>query len=269
MVNIIVCVKQVPDIAELKIDPVTHNVIREGVPSIVNPDDRIGIEEALRIKEKHGGKITVLSMGPPQAKAALFECLSMGADDAVLLSDRAFAAADTLATAYTLARAIKTHRKDFDLIICGRRAIDAETGQTGVQIAEQLDIPHVTYVKNIQVFPNEKKVVLRREVEGQIETIEAPTPLLLTVMEGLNKPRLPNLREVIKSKKKEIMVVNASELGGDLGLYGLKGSPTWVAKVYPPPPKPGGMIRSGDPKESVSELINVLTEKKLILKRVE
>src|SRR3970040_274228 len=167
MVNIIVCVKQVPDVAELKIDSMTHNVVREGVPSIVNPDDRIGVEEALRIKEKYGGRITILSMGPPQAKAALFECLSMGADDAILLSDRAFAAADTLATAYTLARAIKMYRNGFDLIICGRRAIDAETGQTGIQIAEQLNIPHLTYVKNVQVFPDEKKVVVRREVEGQ------------------------------------------------------------------------------------------------------
>ncbi|MCS4537913.1 MAG: electron transfer flavoprotein subunit beta/FixA family protein [Thaumarchaeota archaeon] len=269
MVNIIVCVKQVPDVAELKIDPLTHNVVREGVPSIVNPDDRIGVEEALRIKEKYGGRITILSMGPPQAKAALFECLSMGTDDAILLSDRTFAAADTLATAYTLARAIKMYRNDFDLIICGRRAIDAETGQTGIQIAEQLEIPHLTYVKNVQVFPDEKKVVVRREVEGQIETIEAPIPILLTVMEGLNKPRLPNLREIIKSKKKEIRVVNATELGGDLSLYGLKGSPTWVAKVYPPPPKPGGTIKSGEPKESVSELINILAEKKLIVKRVE
>jgi electron transfer flavoprotein beta subunit len=266
MVSVIVCVKQVPDVAELRIDPVTHNVIREGVPSIVNPDDRIGVEEALRIKEKHGGRITILSMGPPQAKAALFECLSMGADDAILLSDRTFAAADTLATAYTLARAIKTLRKDFDLIVCGRRAIDAETGQTGVQVAEQLEIPHITYVKNVQVFPDQKKVVVKREVEGQVETIEASTPILLAVMEGLNRPRLPTLREIIKTKKKEIRVVNAAELGGDSSLYGLKGSPTWVSKVYPPPPKPGGMIKSGDPKESVSELMNVLAEKKLIIK---
>jgi len=264
LVSIVVCVKQVPDVAELRIDPITHNVIREGVPSIVNPDDRIGVEESLRIREKHGGRITILSMGPPQAKAALFECLSMGADDAILLSDRTFAAADTLATAYTLAKAIKTFRKDFDLIICGRRAIDAETGQTGIQVAEQLDIPHVAYAKSVEVFPDQKKVIVKREVESQIETVEAPTPILLGVMEGLNKPRLPTLREVIKTKKKEIRVVNAAELGGDLSLYGLKGSPTWVSKVYPPPPKPGGMIKSGDSKESVSELMNILIEKQLI-----
>lgn len=269
MVNIIVCIKQVPDVAELRIDPVTHNVIREGVPSVVNPDDKIGVEEAVRIKEKFDGRVTILSMGPPQARAALFEALTMGADDAILLSDRTFAAADTLATAYTLARAITKYRNDFDLIICGRRAIDAETGQTGIQIAELLDIPHVTYVKNLDVYPEEKKVVVKRDVEGQIEIIEAPTPALITVMAGLNKPRLPTLREIIKSKKKEIKVINATELGGDLSLYGLKGSPTWVAKVYPPPPKPGGTIKTGDAVESVSELINVLTERKLIRSRVE
>lgn len=269
MVNIVVCVKQVPDVTELRIDPVTHNVIREGVPSIVNPDDRIGVEEALRIREKYGGKVTILSMGPPQARAALFECLTMGADDAILLSDRTFAAADTLATAYTLARAIRMYRNDFDLIICGRRAIDAETGQTGIQVAEQLGIPHITYVKSIELYPEQKKVVVKREVEGQIETIEAPTPLLLAVMEGLNKPRLPNLREVIRSKKKEIRVVNATELGGDMSLYGLKGSPTWVAKVYPPPPKPGGTIKSGDLQKAVAELISILAEKKLLVKRAE
>lgn len=250
--------------AELRIDPMTHNVIREGVPSILNPDDRIGIEEAVRIKEKHGGRITVLSMGPPQAKAALFECLTMGADNAILLSDRAFAAADTLATAYTLARAIKKYRNDFDLIICGRRAIDAETGQTGIQIAEQLDIPHVAYVKNVELFPEQRKVVVKREVEDHIETIEAPLPILLGVMEGLNKPRLATLREIIRSKNKEIKVVNVVELGGDLNLYGLKGSPTWVAKVYPPPPKAGGIIKSGGTRETVTELVKILVEKKLI-----
>lgn len=264
MVNIVVCVKQVPDVAELRIDPVTHNVIREGVPSILNPDDRIGIEEAVRIKEKHGGRITVLSMGPPQAKAAVFECLTMGADDAILLSDRAFAAADTLATAYTLARAIRKYRNDFDLIICGRRAIDAETGQTGIQIAEQLDIPHIAYVKSAELFPEQRKVVVKREVEDQIETIEAPLPVLLGVMEGLNKPRLPTLREIIRSKSKEIKMVNAVELGGDINLYGLKGSPTWVAKVYPPPPKAGGIIKSGETRETVAELVKILVEKKLI-----
>ena len=189
--KIIVCVKQVPEITEVKIDPVTHTLVREGVPSILNPFDEFAVEEALRIREKHGGEVTAVTMGPPQAREALIKCLAMGADRAILLTDRAFAGADTWATAYTLSLAIK--RLEHDIILCGKQAIDGDTAQVGPELAENLGIPQITFVKKVEVDEKSRKVLVHRETEDGYEVIECRLPVLLTAIKGLNEPRLPSL----------------------------------------------------------------------------
>jgi electron transfer flavoprotein beta subunit len=196
--NIIVCIKQVPDTAEVKINPETGTLIREGVPSIVNPLDMHAIEAGLRIKEKVGGKLTVITMGPPQAETALREAISMGADDALLLSDRAFAGSDTWATSYTLSRAIE--KLGADIIICGKQAIDGDTAQVGPEVAEFLNIPHISYVRKIEDVTKDSIRVQRLMDEGY-DIVESTLPVLLTVVKELNEPRLPSLKGKIAAKK--------------------------------------------------------------------
>ena len=259
--NIIVCIKQVPDTTEVKINPETNTLVREGVPSIVNPFDENAVEAALQLKEKHGGKVTVISMGPPQASEALKNTLAMGADEAILVSDRAFAGADTWATSYTLAQAIKK-LGDYQLIFCGKQAIDGDTAQVGPGIAEWLSIPSITFGVKIELNGNIAKI--ERLLEGTNEIVEAPLPLVITVVKQINEPRMPSLRGMMKAKKAEIKTLSASEIEADTKNIGLNGSPTQVVKIFSPPPKGGGETLTGESHEIVIKLISKIKERKII-----
>lgn len=260
--EILVCVKQVPDTTEVKIDSKTNTLIRQGVPSIVNPFDKNAVEAAIQLKEKHGGKVTVISMGPPQAKDALKECLAMGADDAALISDRAFGGSDTLATSYTLAAGIRKLGK-FDVIICGKQAIDGDTAQVGPEIAEYLDISQITYVAKVEV--NGDTVRVEREHEEGYEIIETQTPVLLTVVKSINEPRFPTVKGTMKANRKEIPVITVNDVDVDSDRLGLKGSPTQVRRIFTPlQRKQGELIQADSARESVTVLIRKLSEAKIV-----
>ncbi|QJW46419.1 electron transfer flavoprotein subunit beta/FixA family protein [bacterium BFN5] len=260
--EILVCVKQVPDTTEVKIDPKTNTLIRQGVHSIVNPFDKHAVEAAIQLKEKHGGKVTVLSMGPPQAKAALKECLAMGADEAVLMSDRAFGGADTLATSYTLAAGIRRLGK-YDVIFCGKQAIDGDTAQVGPEIAEYLDIPQITYVTKVEI--NADTVRAEREHEEGYEIIETQIPVLLTVVKSINKPRLPTVKGTMKANRQDIPVLTVDDVEFDPGRLGIKGSPTQVRRIFTPHQRmQGAVIQADSARESVAILIQKLSEAKIV-----
>jgi len=260
--NIIVCIKQVPNTTNVQIDSTTGTLKREGVESIINPFDEYAIEEGIRLKEKYGGKATVITMGPPQAESALREAVGRGIDAAVLITDRAFAGADTWATAYTLASAIKTIG-EYDLIICGKQATDGDTAQVGPGIAEMLDIPHVAYVKKIEeVRQSEMKV--ERMMEDGYDLIETPLPAVITVVKEINTPRLPSLRGMMNAKKMEVQKWDASKIGADKIKIGLTGSPTQVMKIFNPPARPGGEKLSGSPEDMAQKLVAKLHETQLI-----
>ncbi|MBU1090903.1 MAG: electron transfer flavoprotein subunit beta/FixA family protein [Candidatus Omnitrophica bacterium] len=254
--NIVVCIKQVPETTDVRINPKTNTLIREGVKSIINPFDMYAIEEGIRLKEKTNGKVTVISMGPPQAEQALREAISLGADQAILVSDRAFAGSDTWATSYTLSKAIKKIG-DFDLIICGKQASDGDTAQVGPGIATHLDIPQVTYVKKIdEVGDNSMRV--ERMMEEGFEIIETPLPALLTVVKEINEPRLPSLKGMIKAKSATITTWGQKELELDSQKIGLCGSPTQVVKIFTPPQREGGEILQGEVSEVADKLVKLL-----------
>ncbi|MFH1406816.1 MAG: electron transfer flavoprotein subunit beta/FixA family protein [Candidatus Omnitrophota bacterium] len=254
--NIIVCIKQVPDTADVRIDPKTNTLIREGVKSIINPFDMYAIEEAVRVKERTAGKATVITMGPPQAQEALREAVSMGIDEAVLISDRAFAGSDTWATSYTLSAAIRK-LGNFDLILCGKQASDGDTAQVGPGISAHLDIPQVTYVKKIEdIKPGCAKV--ERMTEEGFEIIESPTPCLLTVVKEINTPRLPSLKGKMRAKSCQIIHWSAKDLDVEHNKLGLNGSPTQVVKIFTPPPRTGGVMLSGSTGEIVEKLVSEL-----------
>ncbi|WP_371372662.1 electron transfer flavoprotein subunit beta [Sporomusa aerivorans] len=260
--EIVVCVKQVPDTTEVKIDPATNTLIRQGVPSIVNPFDKNAVEAALRLKEAQGGRVTVITMGPPQAKEALKECLAMGADEALLISDRAFGGADTLATSYTLAAAVRKIG-NVDMIICGKQAIDGDTAQVGPEIAEHLGWAQVTCVSEIDV--DDQTVKLEREQEEGYELIETRLPVLLTVLKSINEPRLPTVKGTMKANRKEIPVWTAADLAVDPQRLGLKGSPTQVRRIFTPPQRvQGELIQAGSAREAAGLLAKKLTEAKLV-----
>ena len=265
--DIIVCIKQVPDIAEIakvKTDPETGTIVREGIPSVVNPFDEFAVEEAVRIKERleEDVIVTVITMGPPQAEEALRKCLSMGADEAVLLSDHEFAGGDTLATGYVLATAIKKIGK-FDMIFCGMQATDGDTAQVGPSIAENLRIPQITYVKKLEV--DKKKVIAHREIEGGEEVIQCRMPVLMTAVKALNEPRIPKFKAINKALATEIVVWKAADLECDKDRLGLSGSPTNVVKVFSPEPRTGGLKFEGLSVEAaVSKIIGAIQEEKII-----
>ncbi len=254
--NIVVCIKQVPDTTSVKIDPKTNTLIREGVESIINPFDAYAIEEGVRLKEKFGGKTTVISMGPPQAEVALREAISLGCDEGVLVSDRAFAGSDTLATSYTLAKAIKK-LGEVDVILCGKQASDGDTAQVGPGISTHLDIPQVTYVKKIEEI-NEKEATVERMTEEGYEIVKTQLPCLFTVVKEINEPRLPSLKGKMKAKKAEIRSLKAIDLDVVEDRLGLTGSPTQVVRIFTPPPRPKGEIFDSDPAESVDKLVAIL-----------
>lgn len=260
--EIIVPIKQVPDTTEVQIDPDKGTLIREGVPSIINPFDKNALEAALQIKEKLGGSVTALTMGPPQAREALQEALGMGADEAVLLSDPAFAGADTLATSYTLAKAI-SFLGSFDLIICGKQAIDGDTAQVGPGIAEHLGLPQVTYVQKI-VDINNERIVVERSIEGGYEVIEVGFPALLTVEKAINEPRFPTMMNMRKALRREIPVYLAKDIGADENCVGLKGSATEVKRVFTPERRREGELLEGEITEVTDILIEKLRELKVV-----
>lgn len=254
--NIIVCIKQVPDTTNVRIDPETNTLVRSGVQSIVNPFDMYAIEEAVRLKERFGGLVTIVTMGPPQAEEALREAISLGADEAVLVSDRAFAGSDTWATSYTLSRAIQKIGK-FDIIICGKQAIDGDTAQVGPGIAAFLDIPQITFVKKIEDIKDSFARAERMTEEGY-DIVESPLPCLITVVKEINEPRIPSLKGKMKAKKAEIKKLAAQDLDADPDLLGLKGSPTKVVKIFTPPPRKGGQILEGEAKDVSAKLVDLL-----------
>jgi electron transfer flavoprotein beta subunit len=259
--NIVVCIKQVPETTEVKINPETNTLIREGVPSIVNPFDENAIEEALKLKEKNGGKVTVLTMGPPQAAEALKTTIAMGADEALLISDRAFAGSDTWATSYTLAQTIRKIGMP-DVIFCGKQAIDGDTAQVGPGIAEWLNIPQITFALKIEL--NGKSARVERMLEEVNEIVETPLPAVITVVKQINEPRMPSLKGMMKAKKAEIKTLKAADINADEKNIGLNGSPTQVVRIFTPPPKGEGEILSGEPNEIVDKLIGKIKERKII-----
>ncbi len=252
--NILVCVKQVPDTTEIKIDPVTNTLIRAGVPSIVNPFDAYALEIAARIKDKNPGtKITLLSMGPEQAKAALKECLSVGGDKAYLVSDRAFGGADTLATSYTLMTAIQKLEETegkFDMIFCGKQAIDGDTAQVGPEIAEHLDYPQVTYAVEASLEGDE--VYVKRETGEGFEVLAVKTPCVVTVTKPSFSPRFPTIKSKMAANRAVIPTLTAQDIPVDPACIGLKGSPTKVKKSFTPPQKQGGITIKEDSAETAA-----------------
>jgi electron transfer flavoprotein beta subunit len=254
-VNIVVCIKQVPDTAEVRINPETNTLIREGVPSIINPYDLHALEAALQIRERAGGKVTVITMGPPQAEEALREAVSMGADDVRLISDRAFAGADTWATSYALYKAIE--KIGYDVILCGKQAIDGDTAQVGPEVAEFLTIPHISYVRRIDEVSNDRIKVQRLMDEGY-DVVESPLPVLLTVVKEINTPRLPSLKGKMAAKKAVITKMDLAAIGAEEENVGLKGSPTQVKNIFAPQAKTDRKMLQGSVDEQIDALINEL-----------
>lgn len=253
--RIVVCIKQVPDTAEVKMNLETGTLIREGVPCIINPFDMHAIEAGLQLKEKTKGTVTVLTMGPPQAETALREALSLGVDKAVLLCDKAFAGSDTWATSYTLSKAIK--KIGADIIICGKQAIDGDTAQVGPETAEFLNIPHISYVRKIEEVTNSFIRVHRLMDEGY-DIVESSIPVLITVVKELNEPRLPSLKGKIAAKKAEITKWGISDIEADENNTGLKGSPTQVKNIFKPQIRSDRKMLEGTPEKQVELLINEL-----------
>lgn len=260
--NIIVCIKQVPDTNEVKINPQTGTLIREGVPAIMNPDDKHALIEAVKIKNKVKGKVTVISMGPPQAEEALREALALGADEAILLCDRAFAGSDTWATANALGGAIKS-LGSFDLLLFGRQAIDGDTAQVGPQVAEYLKVPQITYAQKIDLEGN--NVQVERMMEDGYEVIEVKMPCLITCVSEINDMEYPSLQGIKRAyREREVKVFSADDAKVDKSRIGLLNSPTSVKKSFTPPAKGGGQILKGSTKEVAGKIVSILKEKELV-----
>ncbi len=257
--DIIVCIKQVPDTEAIQFDSEKGVLIREGVGAIINPFDLHALEAALGLKDKFGATVTVITMGPPQAETALRDAIALGADKAVLLSDRAFAGADTLATTYTLAKAIEKLGA-FDLVICGKQAVDGDTAQVGPGLAERLQVPSVTCVAHIDMEDTAGPMKIKRMMEKGFQLVEVDLPALITVHPALNEPRVPSLRGKMKAKKTEIPVWGADDLGAEPGKIGLEGSPTRVASTYVPSFEARKEMLEGTPEEQVEALLARLKE---------
>lgn len=260
--HVVVCIKQVPNTSDVKINPETNTLVREGVESIINPFDENALEAALVLKDTQGAKVTVITMGPPQAEHALREALARGADDVILLSDRAFAGSDTWATSYTLAQAIR--RLDApDLLLFGKQAIDGDTAQVGPGVAEFLDWPIITYIRKLEVADGRARV--ERVFEDGYEKMDAPLPVALTVLKEMNVPRMASLKGRMRAKKAEIKVWNAQALEAQPDHIGLKGSPTQVVRIFSPPKKTGGVRMEGAAAlDAARELVMRLKEQKVI-----
>lgn len=254
--KILVCVKQVPDTTEVRIDRETNTLQREDVPSILNPFDRHALEAALRVKERCGGTVSVLTMGPLQAQEVLKECLALGADEAVLLSDKAFAGADTLATSRTLAAAI-SKLGPTELIFCGKQAIDGDTAQVGPELAEHLNMAQVTCVSGLEVFPEQQRLIAEREVEDGHEVLELPFPAVLTISKCLNEPRYPSIKGRLRANKTSIPILNLEDLGLRAEETGLQGSPTRVVRIFAPETRKGGEVIQGMAPRQAADLLAI------------
>ncbi|MBW2975686.1 electron transfer flavoprotein subunit beta/FixA family protein [Candidatus Woesearchaeota archaeon] len=260
--NIIVCIKQVPDTNEVKIDQRTGTLVREGVPSIMNPDDKHALIEAVKIRDKHKGKLTALSMGPPQAEEVLREALALGADEAILLCDRAFAGSDTWATANAIGGAIKSIG-NYDLLLFGRQAIDGDTAQVGPQVAEFLKVPQITYAQNITL--EKDKVKAERQMEEGYEVIESKLPCLITCISDINEMKYPSLKGIRDAyRNKDVKVLSADAAKVNKSKIGLLNSPTSVKKSFTPSPKGGGQLLKGSAKEVACKVVSILKEKELV-----
>jgi len=262
--NIVVCVKQVPDTAEMRIDPVTNNLVRDGVTNIMNPYDQYALETALELKDQLGAKVTVLTMGPPQASVVSKDCVAVGVDEACLISDRAFGGADTLATSAALANSIK-HLGIPDLILCGRQAIDGDTAQVGPEIAEHLDLPQVTGALKVKVEGDE--VIVDRDNENTSQTLSMKMPCVVTVMRA-PELRFPSIKGKMKARRAQIPVYTAAALEIDPEIIGKKGSPTQVMKSFTPKVTQvhGEIYTDEDPAVAVDKLVNKLIADKIITK---
>ena len=272
--KVIVCIKQVPDTTNVRINPETNTLVREGVQSIINPFDVYALEEGVRIKEKHGGTVTVITMGPPQAAEALREAIGLGADNAYLISDRAFAGADTLATAFALSCAIRKlgagaapgSEGIADIILMGRQAIDGDTGQVGPGVAENLGISHVTDIRKIEEI-RDGRIVVERLLEEGYARIGARLPVVLTVVKEINTPRLPSLKGKMAARKAEIPVLKAVDIGAETERLGLNGSPTQVMRIFTPPKPSGGKRFTGEPSATVTQLLEELASAGITLRK--
>lgn len=264
--NIVVCIKQVPDTNEVRLDPVTNTLIRDGVPSIINPDDKSGLEVALRLKDENPDiHVTVLSMGPPQAQEAIREALAMGADEGILVSDRAFGGADTWATSCTITAALE--HLDFDLIICGRQAIDGDTAQVGPQIAEHIGVPQVSYVEELELDDDKKGITVKRQFEDRYHTINIKFPCLITAIAELAEPRYMTIGKVFEAYQKEIRVWGLEDIKDklDMANIGLKGSPTKVRKSFPKQGKGKGVLLTDLTADEAAQAIVAKLQEKYII----
>lgn len=263
--KIVVCVKQVPDTADIRWTE-NNTMIREGVESILNPFDEYAVETAIRIKEANpDATITVLTMGPPQAKDALKRALAMGADEAILVSDKKFAGSDTQATSRTVAKAIKEKLSDFDLIICGQFAIDGDTAQTGPSIAEHLGLPQVTYVKEVE-YAGGSTVNAKREIEEGMQKVEMQLPGLVCMVKCDYDPRMPSIKGVMKANRAQIAEYSMEDLGLDPSEVGIKGSPTFVSRAFRPEARGAGeMLNVSDSKEAARMLVDKLKNDKILV----
>ncbi len=254
--KIIVCIKQVPDAKDVRLDPETNTLAREGVESIMNPYDQHALEEAVRLKEQHGGEVVAVTMGPPQAEEMLRQAITCGADEVVLVSDRAFAGADTWATSYTLENALKAIG-EYDLILCGKQAIDGDTAQVGPGLATRLGIPFITCVQKIREA-QENGLVVERMMDDGYDVVAVEYPALLTVVKDINEPRVPSLKGKMKAKKAVVRTLSAEDIKADPACIGLPGSPTKVVKVFPPEPRGGRAVLQGTLDEQLDQLVEKL-----------
>ena len=259
--KIVVCIKQVPDTTEIKLDPATGTMIRDGVPSIMNPDDKGGLELALQLKDKYGAEVTVITMGPPQADDILREAFAMGADRAIHLNDRKFAGADTLATSNAIAGALRV--LDFDLVITGRQAIDGETAQVGPQIAEHLDLPQVTYVENLE-FDGSRTFTIRKSTEDGFQLVQVDAPCVVTVLATANKARYMSVRGIVEAYNKEVEVWGFEHISVEEEKLGLKGSPARVWISFTKGAPAAGKVFEVEPAEAADIIVEKLKEKFII-----
>lgn len=262
MLKILVCVKQVPDVDQMRMDPETGNLIRDGVPAILNPLDANALSAAVKVKETYGGEITLITMGPPAAETVLRECLAVGADRAVLVTDRAFGNADTLATSYSIVSAANEVDK-FDLIFCGKETVDGATGQMGSQLAERFDAAQITSASLIKEIDEEAKtLVVERELETGIEVLEVSLPCLFTMEKTHYPVRIPNLKGKMAAKKAKVLTFTADDIPGlDRGRIGDPGSPTKVPRMFPPVmPEPGMILDEGSVEASVMKLMSLIRD---------
>jgi electron transfer flavoprotein beta subunit len=263
---VVSCIKQVPDTTQVQIDPVTNTLVRDGIPFIVNPYDTHALEEGLRLKERFGFRAVALSMGPPNAEATLKRALALGVDDAILLSDRAFGGADTLSTSNVLAAAIKklASEEDLGIVFCGKQTIDGDTAQVGPGIAVRLGLSQLTLVDRIEHLDLiGRKIRVRRKLEGRYEIVEARLPAMITVVRELNRPRYPTVPMRLKSEQAKVRVWDNSVLKLDVNSIGLKGSPTWVSRIFSPQRDKGELVGDGlkDPAGSARQLLEKLLAK--------